>query len=75
MALETLAATALQYEVSQQERVYAAHAQLLGGSRLWLGVDTRGAYMKPPYIGGDTLGVEISGPTDPTPEDIFHRRG
>ena len=31
--------------------------------------------MKPPYIGGDTLGVEMSGPLDLPDEKIFHRRG
>ena len=73
VTLEALAAKALQWEMCQSERVYAAHAQLLGSGRLRLGLG--GAYMKPPYIGGDTLGIEISGPTDPTPENIFHRRG
>ena len=73
VTLEALAAKALQWEMCQSERVYAAHAQLLGSGRLRLALG--GAYMKPPYIGGDTLGIEISGPTDPTPENIFHRRG
>lgn len=63
----------LQWDMCLNERVYAAHAQLLGEHRLRIGV--AGAYMKPPYIGGDTLSVEHTGPIEPPPDKIFHRRG
>ena len=45
----------------------------LGEHRLRIGV--AGLYMKPPYIGGKTLGVSQTGPIEPPPEKIFHRRG
>lgn len=63
----------LQWELCLNERIYAAHAQLLGEHRLRVGV--AGAYMKPPYIGGHTLSVEQTGPIEPPAEKIFHRRG
>jgi ectoine hydroxylase-related dioxygenase (phytanoyl-CoA dioxygenase family) len=73
-ALDAPRARALQWEMCQSERLYAAHAQLFGTPFLRMGV--AGAYMKPPYIGGETLGVEISGARDPnSPGTIFQRRG
>ena len=72
---EFAATRALQWQICQNERIYRAHAQLLGEHRLRMGMQVGRAYMKPPYIGGDTLGVEMSGPLELPDEKIFHRRG
>ncbi len=72
---EFAATRALQWQICQNERIYHAHAQLLGEHRLRMGMQVGRAYMKPPYIGGDTLGVEMSGPLELPDEKIFHRRG
>jgi len=72
---EFVATRALQWQICQNERIYHAHAQLLGEHRLRMGMQVGRAYMKPPYIGGDTLGVEMSGPLELPDEKIFHRRG
>ena len=72
---EFVATRALQWQICQDERIYHAHVQLLGEHRLTMGMQVGRAYMKPPYIGGDTLGVEMSGPLELPDEKIFHRRG
>lgn len=72
---EFVATRALQWQICQNERIYHAHVQLLGEHRLMMGMQVGRAYMKPPYIGGDTLGVEMSGPLELPEENIFHRRG
>ena len=71
---EFVATRRLQWQICRTSG-FTTRMQLLGEHLPMMGMQVGRAYMKPPYIGGDTLGVEMSGPLELPEENIFHRRG